>query len=567
MTGTPSNAEIAQRLKEIRSLMEFAGEPFFKFMAYERAAEAVENAAPLADLLAGGRLQEIPGIGKTIAGRVAELCATGSCGYLDELRARYPPTILEVLAVPGVGMKTAQMLFERLGIGSLDDLQRALDAGALAEIPRLGKKSIENIKRGVLSAKGRSRRTPLGEAAARAAEIVAYLAARTPAADLTPAGSVRRHEATVGDIDIICTSDDPDAVIAAFTTWSEAEAVVAEGSTKASIWLPDALQIDLRVLPAHLYGNLLQHFTGSREHNIQLREQAVRSNLRVSENGIVDLTDGRVVTCRTEAEVYATLGMAWIPPEMRLGLGELEAARDGSLPAVVSQTDLRGDVHVHVGAGTTLEDLAADAVARGYEYITVIGAQAGAAAAVGERFGVRLLTAADVGIRADGSLAASDEVLAAMDLVVASVRADLDLPRDEMTRRLIRACENPYLTVITHLTGRRVGGDPGYAFDHDAVFAAAARTGTALDIDGRPDRLDLPGALARRAKEFGVTFACCSGASNAADMADVAFAIGQARRGWVTPAEVLNARPLAGVLAFAGAKRRAASHAGRIADP
>jgi DNA polymerase (family X) len=567
MTGSATNAEIAQRLKEIRSLMEFAGEPFFKFMAYERAAEAVENAAPITDLVAGGRLQEVPGIGKTIAARVAELCATGTCAYLDELRARYPATILEVLEVPGVGMKTAQMLFERLGIGSLDDLQRAIEAGALAEIPRLGKKSIENIKRGVLSAKGRARRTPLGEAAAKAAEIVAYLAARTSAADLTPAGSVRRHEATVGDIDIVCTSDNPEAVIAAFTGWSEAEAVLSEGSTKASIWLPDALQVDLRVLPAHLYGNLLQHFTGSREHNIQLREQAVRANLRVSENGIVDLRDGKVVTCRTEAEVYATLGMAEIPPEMRLGLGELEAARDGTLPAVVSQIDLRGDVHVHVGPNTTLEDLAAAAIARGYEYITVIGAQAAPAASIGERFGVRLLTAADVGIAADGSLTAPEELLAGMDLVVASVRADLDLPRDAMTRRLIRACENPYLTVITHLTGRRVGGDPGYAFDHDAVFAAAARTGTALDIDGRPDRLDLPGSLARRAKEFGVTFACCSGASNAADMAHVAFAIGQARRGWVTAAEVLNARPLAGVLAFAGAKRKAASHAGRPADP
>jgi len=567
MTGTPTNAEIAQRLKEIRALMEFAGEPYFKFMAYERAAEAVENASPVGDLVSGGRLQEVPGIGKTIAGRIAELCATGSCAYLDELQARFPLTLLEVLSVPGVGMKTAQMLFERLGIASLDDLQRALDAGALAEIPRLGKKSVENIKRGVLSAKSRAHRTPLGTAAARAAEIVAFLAERSPAADLTPAGSVRRHEATVGDIDIICTSDAPDAVIAAFTGWSEAEAVLAEGSTKASIWLPGALQVDLRVLPAHLYGNLLQHFTGSREHNIQLREAAVRANFRVSENGIVDLRDGRLITCRTEAEVYATLGMAEIPPEMRLGLGELEAARDGTLPAVVGLGDLRGDLHVHLGPETTLEELAAAAAARGYEYLTVIGAEPEPARAVGERFGVRLLTAADVGIRADGSLAAPDALLAAMDLVVASVRADLDLPRDEMTRRLIRACENPYLTVITHLTGRRVGGDSGYAFDHEAVFAAAARTGTALDIDGRPDRLDLPGSLARRAKEFGVTFACCSGASNVADLAHVTFAIGQARRGWVTAAEVLNARPLAGVLAFAGAKRTAASHAGRFADP
>jgi DNA polymerase (family 10) len=568
MTGTPTNAEIARRLKEIRSLMEFAGEPYFKFMAYERAAEAVENAPPVAALAAAGRLQEVPGIGKTIAGRIAELCATGACAYLDELQARYPLTLLEVLEVPGVGMKTAQLLYERLGVASLDDLQRAIDAGALADVPRLGAKSIENIKRGVLSAKSRAHRTPLGIAAARADEIVAYLAERTPATDLTPAGSLRRQEATVGDIDIVCTSSEPDAVIAAFTAFPEAEAVLAEGGTKASIWLPGALQIDLRVLPAHLYGNLLQHFTGSREHNIQLREFAVRKNLRVSENGIVDLADGRLITCRTEAEVYATLGMAEIPPEMRVGLGELEAARSGTLPPVVGLGDLRGDLHVHLAGGTSLEDLAQAASARGYEYLAVVGATPDEAQRVGERFGVRLFCAADVGIRADGSLAAPDELLARQDFVIASVRADLDLPPDEMTRRLVRACENPYLNLITHLTGRRVGGDPGYAFDHDAVFAAAARTGTALDIDGRPDRLDLPGSLARQAKEFGVTLACCSGGVAAADFDHVRFAIGQARRGWVTAAEVLNARPAAGVLAFTTVKRRAASHAaGRSADP
>ena len=219
MPESLTNAEIARRLKEIRTLMEFAGESFFKFMAYERAAETIENAAPLGDVLAGGRLQELPGVGKTIAARIAELCQTGTCGYLEELRARYPSTLLEVLEVGGVGMKTAQQLFERLGVASLADLQRALDAGSLSEIPRLGKKSIENIRRGVLAFQGRSKRTPLGIARPLALEIAAFLAASAPAHDLTPAGSVRRQEPTVGDIDIVCTSDDPDAVIAAFTGW------------------------------------------------------------------------------------------------------------------------------------------------------------------------------------------------------------------------------------------------------------------------------------------------------------------------------------------------------------
>jgi DNA polymerase (family X) len=574
MAEGTTNAEIAQRLKEIRTLMEFAGEPFFKFMAYERAAETIENAAPLADLLAGGRLQELPGVGKSIAARIAELCETGTCGYLEELRARYPSTLLEVLGVGGVGMKTAQLMFERLGVASLADLERALEAGALSEIPRLGKKSIENIRRGVLAYAGRAKRTPLGVALPLAQEIVNYLAANAPAHELTPAGSVRRNEPTVGDIDIICTSDEPDAVIAAFVGWERAQAVLAEGGTKASIWLAGGLQIDLRVLPANVYGNLLQHFTGSREHNIQLRELAVRKNLRVSENGIVDLTDGRLITCRTEAEVYATLGLMEIPPEMRLGVGEIEAARDGTLPHVVSLDDIRGDFHMHTrwsDGSDTLEAMVAAAAARGYEYHSIsdhslgrgrglgaadLRAQRESVRALGERYNIRTLCSAEVDILEDGALDYEDVLLAELDIVVASVHTGSNQSRDDMTARLIRACENPYVSIIGHPTGRNVETFPGYEFDYDAVFAAAARTGTALEIDGQPTRLDLPSSLARRARDFGVTFACDSDAHGSAQLRNIAYAVGQARRAWITPAEVLNARPLAGVLAFVETKRR-----------
>jgi DNA polymerase (family 10) len=575
MADTLTNAEIAGRLKEIRTLMEFAGEPFFKFMAYERAAETIENAAPLSDILAGGRLQELPGVGKTIATRIAELCETGTCGYLEELRARYPSTLIELLGVGGVGMKTAQQLYERLGIASLADLERALAAGALSEIPRLGKKTIENIRRGVLAYQGRAKRTPLGRALPLAREIMAYLAASSPAHDLTPAGSVRRNEPTVGDIDIVCTSDEPDSVIAAFTGWERAEAVLAEGGTKASIWLAGGLQIDLRVLPAHVYGNLLQHFTGSREHNIQLRELAVRKNLRVSENGIVDLSDGRLIVCRTEAEVYAALGLMEIPPEMRLGVGEIEAARDGTLPQVVTLEDLRGDFHMHTrwsDGADTLEAMVAAAAARGYEYHSVsdhspgrggglepaeLRAQWAEVRALGERYNIRTLRSAEVDILADGSLDYDDSLLAELDIVVASVHAGHNQSRDEMTARLIRACENRYVSIIGHPTGRNVESSfAGYDFDYDAVFAAAARTGTALEIDGQPTRLDLPSSLARRAREFGVTFACDSDAHGSAQLANITYAVGQARRAWITAGEVLNARPLAGVLAFVETKRK-----------
>ena len=575
-----SNSEIAQRLIEIRTLMEFAGEPFFKFMAYERAASAIENAGPVGEMLASGELTSLPGVGKTIAGRIEEIAQTGTSAYLEELRGRYPSTLMEVLGVSGVGIKTARTLYETLGIASLADLEAAVGSGALAAIPRLGKRSIENIRRGILSFKGRQRRWPIGHALPLAREIMAYLAVSTGAADIAFAGSLRRAEVTVGDIDIVCTSDDPDGVIAAFCGWERAVAVLAEGSTKASVWIAGGLQVDLRVLPAHLYGNLLQHFTGSREHNIQLREYAVRRDLRVSENGIVDLVTGTTTVCRTEEEVYARLDLSYIAPELRSGLGEIEAARGGTLPAIVSVDDLRGDFHMHStwsDGVDNLEAMIAAAAARGYDYHAIsdhswgrgrmgmdpndLNAQRDRVRELGDRYGVRTLCSSEVDILPDGSLDYPDEVLARLDLVVASVHSAMGISREAMTARIVRACENPYVTIIGHPTGRSVENQSHYEFDYDEVFRTAARTGTALEIDGAPNRLDLPSALARRAREFGVTFSCDSDAHGATQLENVAYAVGQARRAGITPSEVLNARPLEGVLSFIDAKRHAATSA------
>ena len=351
--------------------------------------------------------------------------------------------------------------------------------------------------------------------------------------------------------------------------------MLAEGGTKGSIWLADGLQIDLRVLPAPVYGNLLQHFTGSREHNIQLRELAVRKNLRVSENGIVDLATGVTHTMRTEEEVYASLGLAYIPPEMRLGLGEIDAARDGTLPRVVARDDLRGDFHMHCtwsDGSATLEDMIAAAAARGYAYHaisdhswgrgtswgidpTALRAQRARVNAIGERYGVRTLCASEVDILEDGTLDFSDDVLAQLDFVVASVHTHTSLSREEMTARLCARARTPTSASSATRPGAACAPGQRYEFDYDAVFAAAARTGTALEIDGQPDRLDLPSPLARRAREFGVTFACDSDAHGLEQLDNVGYAVGQARRAWVTAAEVLNARPLDGVLAFVDAKR------------
>jgi len=486
-----TNAEIARKLKEIRTLMEFAGEPFFKFMAYERAAETLENAPP-ATMLSVEELTALPGIGKTIAGRIREIVESGTSPYYEELAATYPPTLLEVLGVSGIGMKTAQTLFREQGIASLADLERAVDAGALTGVARLGKKSIDNIKRGILAFKGRQKRTPLGLALPLAREAIAYLERGSPAADVAFAGSLRRQEPTVGDIDIVCTSAEPAAVIAHFTRWERAEAVLAEGSTKASIWLAGGLQIDLRVLPATVYGNLLQHFTGSREHNIQLRELAVRKGLRVSENGILDVASGDNLTCRTEEEVYAALGLAYIAPEMRLGVGEIDAAANGTLPVPVELGDLLGDFHMHStwsDGGDSLETMIATAAARGYAYHAIsdhswgrgswgldpaeLRAQRARVRELGDKYGIRTLCASEVDIKPDGSLDYDAAVLRELDLVIASVHSAFNLSREAMTARLIRACENPFVTIIGHPTGH-YGTFPGYEFDYDAVFAAAA---------------------------------------------------------------------------------------------
>jgi DNA polymerase (family X) len=574
-----SNAEVAAKLLEIRTLMEMAGESFYKYMAYEKAAASIENAAPLPDLVATGEHLKLPGVGKSIGVVVEQLVKTGTADYLDELHQRFPPSILEVLGVSGIGTKTAAFLFADHGIASLADLEAAIASDALAGVPRLGPKTIENWKRGILSYKGRQRRTPLALALVVAGEAMGFLRDGPPVDRLLCAGSLRRQEVTVGDIDLVCTSPQASGVIAHFTGWERAVAVLAEGPTKASIWLPDGLQIDLRVLPDHLYGNLLQHFTGSREHNIKLREHAVRKGLRVSENGILNLESGDAIVCSQEEGVYTALGMQYVPPELRSGLDEIDLALAGSIPTLLEPSDLRGDFHMHTtwsDGDDSLEAMIAAAAARGYEYHSISDHSQGRGRRygltperlreqrreiemLGRRHGIRTLCSSEVDILPDGSLDYDDDVLAELDVVVASVHTAMHQPREEMTARLIRACENPYVTIVGHPTGRRFDGGAGYEFDYDAVFAAAARTGTALEIDGQAMRLDLPAPLVRRARSFGVTFTADSDAHRTGDLVDAELAVGQARRAGLTKDDVLNAAPFEAVRAFAARKRERTS--------
>jgi DNA polymerase (family 10) len=573
-----TNSEVARKLLEIRTLMELAGESFYKYTAFEKAAASVENAAPLADLVAAGEHLKLAGVGKTIGTVIEQLVTAGTADQLEELHRRFPPTLLEVLGVSGIGTKTAGMLFSEYGIASLTDLEAAIAAGTLAGVPRLGSKTIENWRRGILAYRGRQRRTPQPVALGIAEQAMAYVRLGPPLQRLTFAGSLRRCELTVGDIDLVCTSPSAADVVAHFAGWERAEAVLAEGPTKASIWLSGGLQIDLRVLPDHLYGNLLQHFTGSREHNIKLREYAVRRNLRVSENGILNLENGDVVTCVDETGVYAALGMQYIPPELRSGQDEIELALENAIPELVDLRDLRGDFHMHTtysDGDDTLEAMIAAAAARGYEYHAIsdhsagrgrrfgmdpaaVRAQREAISALGARYRIHTLCGSEVDILPDGSLDYDERILRELDIVIGSVHSALRQSREEMTARLIRACENPYVNIIGHPTARRFGQFPGYEFDYDAVFAAAARTGTALEIDGQAARLDLPAALARKAKTFGVTFSLDSDAHRTGDLSATQFAVGQARRAGLVAADVLNARPLDEVRAFVARKRTAA---------
>jgi DNA polymerase (family 10) len=578
-----SNTQVAQKLLEIRTLMEMAGDSFYKYMAYEKAAASVENAPPLGDLVAVGEHLKLPSVGKSIGAVIEQLVRTGTADQLEQLHQRFPPSLLEVLGVSGIGTKTAAMLFAEYGVASLADLERAIEAGALAGVPRLGSKTIENWRRGILAYRGRQRRTPLPLALAIAHQAAEYVRQGPPLDRLCFAGSLRRAEVTVGDIDVVCTSQHAADVVAHFAAWSRAQAVLAEGPTKASIWLPGGLQIDLRVLPDHLYGNLLQHFTGSREHNIKLREYAVRANLRVSENGILNLENGEVTTCTEETGVYAALGMQYVPPELRSGLDEIELARAGAIPKLVELDDLRGDFHMHTqwsDGDDTLEEMIVAAAARGYEYHAIsdhsqgrgrrFGLDAGRlleqraiVEELGARHKIRTLCASEVDILPDGSLDFDDAVLAQLDIVIGSVHTATRQSREEMTARLIRACENRYVNIIGHPTGRRFDASTGsaqatgYEFDYDAVFAAAARTGTALEIDGQAARLDLPAPLARKAKSFGTTFTLDSDAHRTGDLTAIEFAVGQARRAGLECGDVLNARSLDDVRAFVARKRNA----------
>jgi DNA polymerase (family X) len=567
------NVEVATLFHEIADLLELREENVFRVRAYRRAAQQLENLGEDAgDALSAGR--KIPGIGADLAAKIREYLDGGAIGYLEELRRELSGGVRQLMALPGVGPKTAQLLYRELGIDSVERLEEACRSGAILRVAGIRQKTADNILRGIEAWKLGQARLPLAKALALADALVRALREEPAVRAIEVAGSLRRRAETIGDIDILVTSDRSAAVLDRFVNLREAASVLARGGTKASIRHREGVQVDLRVVEPDAFGAALQYFTGSKHHNVRLRELAVRRKLKISEYGVFDDTARRVAG-RTEDEVYAAVGLPWIPPELREDTGEIEAALQGALPRLVDLRDIRGDLHAHTDWSDghhPLEALVAAAEARGYEYIIVSDHSRSATIARGltadqlrdqirqiralqSRHRIRILTGSECDILADGSMDFPDDLLAELDVVLAAVHSRFKQPGPEMTARICRALENPHVRILAHPTGRLLGTREPYDVDLEQVFAAARRHGKAVEINGSPSRLDLGDVHARRAGDLGVRLAIDTDTHYLAELDDMALGVATARRAWIGPEAVINARPLAELLAWTRAGR------------
>jgi DNA polymerase (family 10) len=557
-TTLPRNADVADQLDLLADLSEILGEESFKIIAYRRAATRIrETPAPVAELALEGKAKELPGVGRTIEGKVVEIVQEGEIQALKRRRERVPDGVVDFLRLPGVGPKTAARIWTELGITTLDALRAAAEDQRLRELSGLGATSEEKILRALEAGAGqeKEKRGLLGRALPAVHRVVAELQAHPAAIQVSEAGSVRRRRETVRDLDLIATSSDAHALIAAFCDAPWVSEVVARGDTKATVISHDSLRFDLRVVAPECFGNVLQHFTGSKDHNIALREEAQRHGLSISEYGVTTVESGEVVTHPSEEELYTYLGYAYIPPELREASGELAAAREGELPDLVELSDLRGELHCHStwsqdGKGT-IEEMAGAAAARGYRYLCLtdhshylrdgrLEAQWKEIAAVNERLKpFRVLRGIEANIRADGTLDVSDDVLAELDWVVASLHTSFERTP---TERILAAIDNPHVDSIGHLTGRRLTRREGAHVDVERIVERAAETRTALEINSQPDRLDLRDTHARLAGEAGVLVPVTTDAHSVSALGYAELGIGQARRAWLTKSQVLNTR-------------------------
>ncbi|WP_432840121.1 DNA polymerase/3'-5' exonuclease PolX [Dactylosporangium sp. CA-092794] len=558
-----ANDAVAALLQEYADLLTVTGGEQFKSRVYEKAARAVGGHPVDVATMDDGGLRQIPGVGASIAEKIAEYLRSGHVAVVDTLRGQVPGGVPELIRIPTLGPKRAVQLHDELGVSSVDELRDAIVAGKLSGHRGFGAKAAENILHGIEVLERSHGRVLLSVATAAAEQVVEALREVTGCERCTWAGSLRRFRETVGDVDVLVAAKRAGPVMDAFTRLPAVADVLAKGATKSSVRLEGDLQVDLRVVKPAAWGAALQYFTGSKPHNVRVREIAVRAGFKLSEYGLFRVDDGSLVVSETEEAVYERLGLQWVPPPLREDRGEVEAAREGTLPALVTADDIRGDLHTHTDLTdgvAPLAEMVAAARARGYEYYAVTDhaknmpmqrmtdakmlAQRRELRELETGDGPALLHGTELNIGPDGELDWPDEFLAGFDLCVASVHSHFTQPAGQLTKRLVRACENPYVTVLGHPTTRLLGKRPPLDADFDAVFAAAARTGTILEVNSFPDRLDLPDELILRAKRHGVRFAINTDAHAPVHLDHLRYGIGTAQRGWLTPDDVVNTWPL-----------------------
>jgi DNA polymerase (family X) len=560
-----TNASIAERFELMADLLELEGAVAYRVLAYRRAAKTLrETPESVVRLSEQGRLTELPGVGDTISDKVGELIATGRIAALEKLVAATPPGVVPLMRVPGVGPKTAKRVFSELGVETVDEVLQAARDGRIQGLAGMGERTEQAILAGLESPRAEKReRISVARLRPLAERIVAELKLLPGVAECEIAGSLRRYAETAKDIDLVLATEDPGSVTDGFAAQEWVAGVEARGDAKVTCIAHDGTRVELRMVEPSLFGNLLQHLSGSKDHNVALREAAVKAGLKVSEYGIEELATGEVMRTRDEAEVYQRLGMDWVPPELRENRGEIEAARAHALPDLVTLDQIRGDLHSHTDwsdGKSTLEEMVAAARAKGYTYLNVtdhspavgfgMGLDAGRLRRQIERVrslaatlrGFTLLAGAEVDILKDGSLDYSDELLAELDVVVASLHASHRLSEADQTKRLCAAMENPNVDLIGHPTGRLIGRREPYAMDMEAVIAKAVETGTVLEVSGQPDRLDLRDGNVRMAVEAGAKLSIDTDAHSVRALDYMRFGVMNARRGWARTDDVVNTR-------------------------
>ncbi|MBI4234386.1 MAG: DNA polymerase/3'-5' exonuclease PolX [Chloroflexi bacterium] len=573
-----TNEMVARIFENMAGLLGLKGENAFKIRAYQRAARTIEQLPePLEQMVREGKdLQAIPGIGEAISKKIVEMVTTGKMHTYEELKAEFPAGVLNLMDIPGVGPRTAWRIARELGVSTVEELEQAILAGKLAALPRMGEKSAENILRHIRALRSKERRIPLGKALPVAEEVIAALRERCPSVrQAVPVGSLRRWRETVGDIDLMAVAPDPQAVVDALAHLPMVVEVLAAGPKKGSVVVSAGLQVDLRIVDEESFGAMLQYFTGSKQHNILLRDYANHMGLSLSEYGITDLKTEKLEKFSDEESFYALLGLQWVPPELREGVWEVELAARHALPRLVELSDIKGDLHVHSDwsdGRDPLEAMLAAANARGYQYVALTDHSAGRGIAHGltvERLrqqrallqqvraanGLRVLHGSEVDIRADGALDFPDDVLGELDVVVASVHSALGQERERMTQRIIAAMRNPHVDIIGHLTCRLLGEREPVDVDLEALFQVARETGVALEVNAGPERLDIKDTHILRAKELGVPLVISTDAHRTEALANMRFGVAQARRAWCEAAHILNTRPFEEILSWLNRQR------------